>query len=118
MHRLELNVQQRNLRAVHFYEKVGFEREGIKRHSLRIGDDYLDEWLTAKLIGPYRIGAAGGCELAGAPAAASLLAHVPRATLAARRGQAQSAPCHLIAHDLHAAVIDPRLERAHHVVRE
>lgn len=34
LHRLELAVQKRNVRAIALYKKAGFEAEGLKRHSL------------------------------------------------------------------------------------
>lgn len=50
LHRLELTVHTANRRAVALYEKMGFEREGTKRHSLHIKGHYADEWLMAKLL--------------------------------------------------------------------
>lgn len=51
LHRLELTVQTTNARAIALYERAGFEREGMKRHSLRVEGQYVDEWLMSKLIG-------------------------------------------------------------------
>lgn len=52
MHRLDLSVQTTNTRAVALYERAGFEREGLKRHSLWMGDGkFGDEWLMSKLLG-------------------------------------------------------------------
>lgn len=50
LHRLELTVRETNHRAVLLYERAGFEREGLKRHSLRIGNEYANELLMSKLI--------------------------------------------------------------------
>jgi RimJ/RimL family protein N-acetyltransferase len=50
VHRLELTVQTTNRPAIALYEKVGFEREGTKRHAQRIDDAYVDELLMSKLI--------------------------------------------------------------------
>ena len=50
LHRLELTVQTANARAIALYEKVGFVREGTKRHSLKIEGRYVDELLMSKLI--------------------------------------------------------------------
>lgn len=50
IHRIELTVQTENSRALALYEKVGFEREGTKRHSQRIDGAYVDEILMSKLI--------------------------------------------------------------------
>ncbi|MFC3928672.1 N-acetyltransferase family protein [Streptococcus caprae] len=49
--RLELTVQVRNSRAVHIYEKFGFEIEGTKRRGAKTKNgEYLDVYLMAKLI--------------------------------------------------------------------
>ncbi|MGT2784614.1 GNAT family N-acetyltransferase [Streptococcus merionis] len=49
--RLELTVQARNERAVHIYEKFGFEIEGTKRRGAKTKNgDFLDVYLMAKLI--------------------------------------------------------------------
>jgi RimJ/RimL family protein N-acetyltransferase len=50
VHRLELTVQVRNHRAIALYEKCGFEREGLKRHSLNIEGRFIDELYMSKLI--------------------------------------------------------------------
>ena len=50
LHRLELTVQATNRSAIALYEKVGFEREGTKRHSQRVEGAYVDEFLMSKLI--------------------------------------------------------------------
>jgi RimJ/RimL family protein N-acetyltransferase len=50
LHRLELTVQTSNTRAIALYEKMGFGREGIKRHSLKNNGRYVDEFLMSKLI--------------------------------------------------------------------
>ena len=50
LHRLELTVDVDNQRAIALYEKCGFEREGVKRHSRRIQGRYADELYMAKLI--------------------------------------------------------------------
>lgn len=49
-HRLELTVMVHNTRAVSFYQKCGFEREGIKRDALRVEGKYVDEISMSKLI--------------------------------------------------------------------
>jgi RimJ/RimL family protein N-acetyltransferase len=48
--RLELFVRESNQRARRLYEKRGFEIEGIRRGSLRIGNDYFNEVWMAKLL--------------------------------------------------------------------
>ncbi|MBQ0137808.1 MAG: GNAT family N-acetyltransferase [Kurthia sp.] len=50
VHRLELTVLTKNIGAVHLYEKMGFEKEGTKRNSLKINDQYEDEFFMSKLI--------------------------------------------------------------------
>ena len=50
LHRLELTVDVTNHRAIALYEKCGFEREGVKRHSRKIDGEYADELYMSKLI--------------------------------------------------------------------
>lgn len=50
VHRLELRVMVHNERAIGLYEKMGFEIEGMKRHSLFINGSYVDEYYMAKLL--------------------------------------------------------------------
>jgi RimJ/RimL family protein N-acetyltransferase len=50
LHRLELTVQVHNHRAIALYEKCGFEREGLKRHSLKIEGGFVDELYMSKLV--------------------------------------------------------------------
>lgn len=50
IHRLELTVVADNQRAISLYRKMGFEQEGIKRHSLLINGKYVDEYYMAKLL--------------------------------------------------------------------
>ncbi len=50
LHRLELTVDVDNGRAIALYEKCGFEREGVKRHSRKIEGRYSDELYMSKLI--------------------------------------------------------------------
>ncbi len=50
MHRLELSVFTYNQNAVALYKKMGFIVEGIKLHSFRIGDRYVDEYMMSKLL--------------------------------------------------------------------
>ena len=49
-HRLELTVMAHNTKAITFYEKCGFEREGIKRDALRVEGKYVNEIYMSKLI--------------------------------------------------------------------
>ena len=50
--RLELTVRTDNLRAVGLYERAGFEREGVQRRAVRLGDGWRDSYAYAKLIDP------------------------------------------------------------------
>jgi RimJ/RimL family protein N-acetyltransferase len=52
LHRLELTVMAHNDRAIRLYERKGFLREGIRSHSLRVGDAWVDEVFMAKLLPP------------------------------------------------------------------
>lgn len=49
-HRLQLTVMTHNERAIHLYMKRGFRIEGTLSHSLRVDDQFLDEYMMAKLI--------------------------------------------------------------------
>jgi RimJ/RimL family protein N-acetyltransferase len=48
--RLELEVLTRNETAIHLYERIGFQREGLKRHALLRNGEYLDELTMALLL--------------------------------------------------------------------
>ncbi|WP_343045278.1 GNAT family N-acetyltransferase [Piscibacillus halophilus] len=50
LHRLELTVIVENKAAVNLYKKMGFEIEGVKKDSLKLGERYVDEYYMAKLI--------------------------------------------------------------------
>jgi RimJ/RimL family protein N-acetyltransferase len=50
IHRLELTVRLDNERALQLYEKMGFIREGTKRHSLKVEGQFVDEQYMSKLI--------------------------------------------------------------------
>ena len=50
LHRLELTVIEHNEQAVHLYKKMGFEVEGVKRNSLLIDGQYVNELYMAKLL--------------------------------------------------------------------
>jgi RimJ/RimL family protein N-acetyltransferase len=50
IHRLELTVMEHNKAGIALYEKMGFEIEGTKRHSLFIDGKYVDEYYMSKLI--------------------------------------------------------------------
>jgi RimJ/RimL family protein N-acetyltransferase len=50
LHRLELTVDAAHQRAIALYEKYGYEREGVKRHSRKVDGNYSDELYMSKLI--------------------------------------------------------------------
>jgi RimJ/RimL family protein N-acetyltransferase len=50
IHRLELTVIANNQHALALYQKMGFEIEGTKRHSLKINDEFVDEYYMSKLL--------------------------------------------------------------------
>ena len=50
LHRLELTVMCHNAQAVHLYQKMGFQIEGIKQDSLLVNGAYVDEFYMAKIL--------------------------------------------------------------------
>ncbi|WP_313800211.1 GNAT family N-acetyltransferase [Cytobacillus sp.] len=50
IHRLELTVIANNEAGLGLYKKMGFVTEGIKKHSLLINEEYVDEYYMAKLL--------------------------------------------------------------------
>ena len=48
--RLELTVEICNQAAKHLYEKNGFEVEGIRRKSMYVKGQYMDEYYMAKIL--------------------------------------------------------------------
>jgi RimJ/RimL family protein N-acetyltransferase len=50
--RIELTVFPHNTRAAALYRKLGFVKEGIKRHSVRIDEVYLDEIMMVRFNPP------------------------------------------------------------------
>lgn len=50
IHRLELTVISHNETAIALYKKMGYEIEGIKKRSLFIDGNYVDEYYMAKWI--------------------------------------------------------------------
>ena len=49
-HRIELNVMENNIAAIALYSKIGFEIEGLKRDSMKVNENYINEFLMSKLI--------------------------------------------------------------------
>ena len=56
LHRVCLSVLETNLRAQHFYEKMGFTREGIKRSSNYKNGKYSDMFMYSILENEFVIG--------------------------------------------------------------
>lgn len=54
LHRIHLGVYAFNPRAIHVYEKIGFQREGIHRDSLFLNDAYHDMIMMAMLEDEFR----------------------------------------------------------------
>lgn len=54
LHRIELNVFSFNERAIHTYEKLGFQREGVQRQALYYNHTYHDSILMSMLADEYR----------------------------------------------------------------
>jgi len=52
--RVELTVFADNARAIHLYEKFGFEKEGIKRLAAIRNGKYEDEYIMARINPAYR----------------------------------------------------------------
>ncbi|WP_417900431.1 GNAT family N-acetyltransferase [Bacillus haimaensis] len=50
LHRLELTVMVNNEAAINLYKKMGFEIEGVKKHSLWVDGDFVDEYYMGKLL--------------------------------------------------------------------
>ena len=48
--RLELTVECANTNAFHLYEKVGFEVEGVRRKSMNVDGQLVDEYYMGKLL--------------------------------------------------------------------
>jgi len=48
--RMDLIVFARNLPAIHLYESLGFEKEGVLRKSIYRDDQYLDAYIMALLL--------------------------------------------------------------------
>ncbi|MBM6619329.1 GNAT family N-acetyltransferase [Bacillus suaedaesalsae] len=49
-HRLELTVMVHNKSGIALYEKMGFQREGIKKHSLKVNGQWVDEYYYSYLM--------------------------------------------------------------------
>jgi RimJ/RimL family protein N-acetyltransferase len=50
LHRLELTVMVHNEAAINLYKKMGFEIEGVKKHSLLVDGAFVDEYYMGKLL--------------------------------------------------------------------
>lgn len=49
--RLDLSVMQNNPNAQKLYRRLGFAEEGIKRRSMRLGNEFVDEIYMSKWLG-------------------------------------------------------------------
>ena len=49
-HRMELTVMEHNQKGIGLYEKFGFEREGVKRCSVKIAGKFINEIYMSKLL--------------------------------------------------------------------
>lgn len=52
--RLELTVICKNVAAISLYQKFGFEIEGLKRKSVLVDGEFLDEYYMAKLLDKHK----------------------------------------------------------------
>lgn len=50
VHRIGLEVMAHNKAARALYTKMGYEVEGLKRHSICVNGEYVDEYLMSKLL--------------------------------------------------------------------
>ncbi|SYZ72292.1 GCN5-related N-acetyltransferase [Candidatus Zixiibacteriota bacterium] len=50
MHRLELTVMVSNERGIRLYQKMGFEFEGVRKDSMLVEGEYIDEYNMFKLL--------------------------------------------------------------------
>lgn len=47
LRRVDLTVRVGNVRAIALYERFGFQVEGVRRSSLVVGGQYVDEFLMS-----------------------------------------------------------------------
>lgn len=50
LHRLELTVMTHNTAAIALYKKMGFVEEGVRRCSLQVDGEWIDEFTMAKIL--------------------------------------------------------------------
>lgn len=50
IHRIELTVMAHNEAGIALYRRRGFEIEGVKKHSLLVDGQYVDEYYMARLL--------------------------------------------------------------------
>lgn len=48
--RIQLEVTAGNASGIHLYEKLGFEKEGLRRRGMFKYGEYLDTWMMALLV--------------------------------------------------------------------
>jgi RimJ/RimL family protein N-acetyltransferase len=56
VNRIELEVYAFNPRAIHVYERIGFQREGVRRQALRWNGEYVDAIVMSILRSDRRTG--------------------------------------------------------------
>jgi RimJ/RimL family protein N-acetyltransferase len=55
LNRLELTVMTHNEKGIALYEKMGFKREGIKKASLKINGEWVDEYYYSYLLEDHHV---------------------------------------------------------------
>ncbi|MBM7663245.1 RimJ/RimL family protein N-acetyltransferase [Bacillus mesophilus] len=55
LHRLELTVMTHNEKGIALYEKMGFQREGIKKASLKINGEWVDEYYYSYIMEDHHV---------------------------------------------------------------
>jgi RimJ/RimL family protein N-acetyltransferase len=48
--KMEASIFTPNRRSLHLFKKAGFKEEGIRKHRIRIGSDFIDEVLVGKIL--------------------------------------------------------------------
>jgi RimJ/RimL family protein N-acetyltransferase len=48
--RIQLEVTAGNASGIHLYEKLGFEKEGLRRRGMFKNGEYLDTWMMALVV--------------------------------------------------------------------
>lgn len=48
--KMEASIFTPNRRSLHLFNKAGFREEGIRKHRIRVGTDFIDEVLVGKIL--------------------------------------------------------------------